>query len=322
VPRPDFPRSIIEFQHWFPDDEACRVYLIESRWPDGFGCLRCGSTEAVQLRKRRLWQCSACRYQVSLTAGTVLHKTRTPLHLWFWAAYLMATGTPGISAVQLQRQLGIGRYETAWMMLQKLRRAMVNPERQPLTKAVEVDECFVGGLDRELRGGRQHGTKALVAVAVEVRGAGSGRVRMQVVEDASTAALTGFVGDVVEAGAIVHTDGWNAYRRLGKIGYDHRPRTQRPGRIAADDLDEILPRVHRVISNLKTWLQGTHRGVSKEHLQVYLDEYAFRFNRRRTPMAAFQTLLGLGGQQPPTTYRQIYAQGPGLTAPVRDPSTL
>jgi transposase-like protein len=322
VPRPDFPRSIIEFQHWFPDDEACREYLIESRWPDGFRCLRCGSAEAVQLRKRLLWQCSACRYQVSLTAGTVLHKTRTPLHLWFWAAYLMATGTPGISAVQLQRQLGIGRYETAWMMLQKLRRAMVNPERQLLSKAVEVDECFVGGLDRELRGGRQHGTKALVAVAVEVRGAGSGRVRMRVLEDASTASLTGFVDDVVEAGTIVHTDGWNAYRRLGKIGYDHQPRTQRPGRIAAGDLDEILPRVHRVISNLKTWLQGTHRGVSKEHLQVYLDEYAFRFNRRRTPMAAFQTLLGLGGQQPPTTYRQIYAQGPGRTAPIRDPSTL
>jgi transposase-like protein len=188
------------------------------------------------------------------------------------------------------------------MMLQKLRRAMVNPERTPLTEAVEVDECFVGGLDRELRGGRQHGTKALVVVAVEVRGAGSGRLRMQVVENASTAALTGFVQDVVEAGAVVHTDGWNAYRRLSKLDYDHRPRIQRPGRVAAADLDDILPRVHRAISNLKTWLQGTHRGVSKEHLQVYLDEYTFRFNRRRTPMAAFQTLLGLGGQQPPTTY--------------------
>jgi transposase-like protein len=321
VPRPNFPRSIVEFQHWFPDDEACREYLIESRWPEGYLCPRCGSTDAVQLRKRLLWQCSACRYQVSLTAGTVLHKTRTPLHLWFWAAYLMSTGTPGISATQLQRQLGIGRYETAWMMLQKLRRAMVNPERTPLTECVEVDECFVGGLDRELRGGRQHGTKALVVVAVEVRGAGSGRVRMQVVEDASTATLTGFVCDVVEPGAVVHTDGWNSYRRLAKLGYDHRPRTQRPGRVAADDLDDILPRVHRVISNLKTWLQGTHRGVSKEHLQVYLDEYVFRFNRRRTPMAAFQTLLGLGGQQAPTTYRQVYAQGPGNRAPVLDPST-
>jgi transposase-like protein len=248
VPRPDFPRSIVEFQRWFPDDDACREYLIESRWPGGYRCPRCGSTEAVQLRKRLLWQCSACRYQVSLTAGTVLHGTRTPLHLWFWAAYLMTTGTPGISATQLQRQFAIGRYETAWMILHKLRRAMVNRERQPLTEAVEVDECFVGGLDRELRGGRQHGTKALVAVAVEVRGAGSGRVRMQVVEDASTATLTGFVREVVDIGAIVHTDGWNAYRRLSKLGFDHRPRTQRPGRVAADDLDDILPRVRRVIT--------------------------------------------------------------------------
>jgi len=274
----------------------------------------------VLLRKRLLWQCSSCRYQVSLTAGTVLQGTRTPLHLWFWAAYLMTTGTPGISATQLQRQLGISRYETAWMMLQKLRRAMVNPERTLLTGAVEVDECFVGGLDRSLRGGRQHGTKALVVVAVEVRGAGSGRVRMQVIDDASTATLTGFVREVVEPGAVVHTDGWNSYRRLAKLDYEHRPRTQRPGRVAADDLDEILPRVHRVISNLKTWLQGTHRGVSKEHLQVYLDEYVFRFNRRRTPMAAFQSLLGLGGQQTPTTYRQIYAEGPGGRSPVLDPS--
>jgi len=136
VVRPDFPRSIIEFQRWFPDDEACRDYLISSRWSEGFRCPRCDEQVAVLLAKRLLWQCSACRYQVSLTAGTVLHGTRTPLHLWFWAAYLMSTGTPGISAVQLQRQLGIKRYETAWMMLHKLRRAMVNPERTPLTGPV------------------------------------------------------------------------------------------------------------------------------------------------------------------------------------------
>lgn len=319
--KPGFPRSIVEFQRWFPDEDACRSYLSGSRWPEGFRCPRCGCAEAVLLSKRSLWQCTGCRYQVSLTAGTVLQGTRTPLHLWFWAAYLMSTGTPGISAVQLQRQLGLGRYETAWIILQKLRRAMVNPERQPLSGAVEVDECFVGGLDRNLRGGRQHGTKALVVVAVEVRGAGCGRVRMQVIADASTATLCGFVTEVVAAGAVVHTDGWNGYRRLRTLGYDHRPRSQRTAGVPAADLDEILPRVHRVISNLKSWLQGTHRGVSREHLQVYLDEYVFRFNRRRTPMAAFQTLLGLGSQQPPTTYRDIYAEGPGKAA-APDPSLL
>jgi transposase-like protein len=217
----------VEFQRWFPDEDACREFLIASRWPDGYRCPRCGGGQAVLLRKR-LWQCSGCRYQVSLTAGTVLQGTRTPLHLWFWAAYLMSTGTPGISAVQLQRRLGIGRYETAWMMLHKLRRAMVDPERQPLTGAVEVDECFVGGLDRDLRGGRQHGTKALVVVAVEVRGTGCGRIRMQAIPDASTATLCGFVTAVVAAGAVVHTDGWNGYRRLRTLAMTIVPATNEP----------------------------------------------------------------------------------------------
>lgn len=312
MPRPDFPRTIVEFQRRFPDDDACMEYLFASRWPEGFACPRCGHGQAWPVAKRRLvWECAACRRQTSVTAGTVLHKTHTPLHLWFWAAYLMSTPTPGVSAVQLQRQLGLGRYETAWTMLHKLRRAMVNPERQHLLDEVEVDECFVGGHEAGLRGGRARGTKVLVAVGVEVRGAGSGRARMAVIDDASAAALTGFVRDNVAAGATVHTDAWRGYRTLTGLGYDHRPRSQRAARAGGKDVDEILPRVHRVISNLESWLQGTHRGVSGEHLQVYLDEYTFRFNRRHTPMAAFQTLLGLQSQQQPTTYRQIIATGPG-----------
>jgi len=187
VGRPEFPRTIIEFQGRFPDEHACWDYLVSCRWPDGYRCPRCGSQSAALLAGRRLWQCSACRYQVSVTAGTVLHKTHTPLHLWFWAAYLMSTPTPGLSAVQLQRQLGLSRYETAWTMLHKLRRAMVNPERQHLIEEVEVDECFVGGHEAGLRGGRARGEKALVAVGVEVRGEGSGRVRMAVIDDASAA---------------------------------------------------------------------------------------------------------------------------------------
>lgn len=309
MPRPDFPRTIVEFQQWFPDDEACAEYLFESRWPEGFRCPRCGHGHSWPVSKRRvLLECAACHLQTSLTAGTVLHKTRTPLHLWFWAAYLMSTPTPGTSALQLQRQLGLGRYETAWMMLHKLRRAMINPEREPLTGEVEVDECFVGGVEAGLRGGRARGTKALVVVGVEARGTGSGRVRMAVIDDATAETLSGFVRDNIAAGATVHTDGWKGYRPLARLGYDHRPRSQRAARAAGEDIDEILPRVHRAISNLKSWLQGTHRGVSGEHLHVYLDEYAFRFNRRRTPMAAFQTLLGLQSQQPPTTYRQIVAR--------------
>jgi transposase-like protein len=252
VPRPDFPRTIIEFQHRFPDDAACREYLAASRWPDGYLCPRCGHDQAVGLKQRLLWQCSACRYQVSVTAGTVLHATRTPLTVWFWAAYLVTTATPGISALQLQRQLGITRYDTAWMVLHKLRRAMVAPEREPLTREVEVDECCVGGYEAGLRGGRAHGTKALVVVAVEVRGQGSGRVRLRVVPNASAASLCGFVSTNVGAGAVVHTDAWQGYKPLSTLGYDHQPTSQH----RADDLDLVLPRVHRVISHLKTWLQG------------------------------------------------------------------
>jgi transposase-like protein len=303
MPRPDFPASIIEFQRRFADEAVCLEYLAASRWPDGYRCPACGGDRAWVLARRHLWQCAACGHQASVTAGTVLHGTRTPLPLWFWAAYLVTTLTPGISALQLQRQLAISRYERAWTMLHKLRRAMVAREREPLKHEVEADEFFLGGYEQGLRGGRQRGGKALVAAAVEVRGAGSGRLRLTVVPDASAASLSGFVVAAVSRGAIVHTDGWAGYADLAGRGYQHRPRSQR-----ANPDEQLLPRVHRAISNLKSWLRGTHRGVSAFHLQVYLDEYVFRFNRRGTPMAAFQTLLGLSSQHEPTTNHQILAR--------------
>jgi transposase-like protein len=311
VPRPAFPRSIVEFQRQFADDEACRAYLFASRWPEGFRCPACGGGAVGVEHRRHLWQCKGCGHQSSVTAATVMHKTRTPLTLWFWAAYLMSTHTPGMSALQLQRQLGISRYETAWLILHKLRRAMVAPEREPLKGEVEVDEGFLGGRDSALRGGRQRDGKVLVGAAVEVRGGGSGRLRLQVLPDASGDSLGAFVADSVAAGATVHTDGWPGYAGLGAAGFDHHVHKQRldhrvNGRkVAHPDRQFVLPRAHRAISNLKTWLQGTHRGVSPEHLQVYLDEFVFRHNRRRTPLAAFQTLLGLGALHQPTTYHQI-----------------
>ena len=223
----------------------------------------------------------------------------------------MTTGTPGISTVQLQRQLGLSRYESAWTMLHKLRRAMVNPERTLLTGEVEVDECEIGGVEKGRTSGRSLTAKAAeVVVAVEVGGQGSGRIRMRVVPDASGPTLTDFVRDTVAPGAVVHTDGWIGYAPLAQTGYDHRPRSQRTAKKAGDP-DPVMPRVHRAISNFKSWLRGTHRSVSKEHLQVYLDEFVFRYNRRRSPMSAFQTILGLETQRNPTTYREIVAQGPG-----------
>jgi transposase-like protein len=236
-----------------------------------------------------------------------MHKTHTPLRLWFWAAYLVATHTPGISAKQLQRQLGLSRYETAWLMLQKLRRAMVAPEREPLRGEVEVDEGFVGGVDSRRRSGRGRVGKRLVAVAVEVRGAGSGRLRLAALPDASGRSLGGFVTQNVTADSVVHTDGWRGYGPLAGLGFDHRPVAQR---WRHEDRQVILPRAHRALSNLQTWLQGTHRSASTKHLPVYLDEFVFRHNRRRTPMAAFQTLLGLGAIHHPTTYREITAHAP------------
>jgi transposase-like protein len=203
----------------------------------------------------------------------VLHRTRTPLRQWFWAAYLVTTHTPGMSALQLQRQLGIRRYETAWTMLHKLRRAMLRPDRESLRDMVEVDETYIGSQEG-LRGGRELGERALVVGAVEVRGRASGRVRLQVVPDASGPSLTGFVNANVQTGTTVMTDGWQGYVPLSHMGYRHRPKTQgRPERA-----ERILPRVHRVFGNLKTWLRGTHHGVDNKHLQAYLDEFTFRFN--------------------------------------------
>lgn len=299
--RPDYPLTILEFQQRFGTEEACREYLFCSRWPEGFVCPGCGGRDAGAETRRHLWICTACGRQTSITAGTVMHKTRLPLRTWFWAAYLVSTFHPGISAKQLQRQLGIGCHETAWAMLHKLRAAMVAPERELLKGEVEIDEFFLGGHEEGLKGGRQHGKKALVGAAVEVRGHGSGRLRLQMLPDSRATTLEAFTKATTASGSIVHTDGLFSYNGLTKLGYAHRPRKV----ASVADREQLLPRVHRAISNLKAWMHGTHRGVSDEHLQVYLDEYVFRHNRRGTPMAGFQTLLGLGLAHDPVTYRQI-----------------
>jgi transposase-like protein len=252
---------------------------------------------------RDLLQCRSCRYQVSVTAGTVMHRSRTPLRDWFWAAYLVTTHTPGFSALQLQRQLGLARYETSWTLLHKLRRAMVRPNRDKIAGTVEVDETYIGGVEAGRGGGRRtESTKATVVAAVEVCGRGSGRIRLATVRSLSRSALAGFVVRVVAPGSTVFTDAWPGYRSLPDYGYDHRPAIQGPPKNAPI----LLPRVHRVFSHLKTWLLGTHHGVSRRHLPHYLDEFVFRFNRRGTPMAAFQSLLGLTTQHSPTTYHMLY----------------
>jgi transposase-like protein len=305
--RPDFPRTLAAFRQRFATEEDCWHYLVESRWPVGFCCPRCGGGAAWAPSKRGLFECRCCRHQTSVTAGTVLHRTRLPLSLWFAAAYLMTTHTPGFSALQLQRQLGLGRYETAFVMLQKLRRAMQRPERDRILGTVEVDETYVGGVDRRQRGGRQRDSnKSIVVGAVERRETGAGRIRLAVIDDLSARTLSGFVTAAVEPGSILLTDGWQGYAPL-RDRYDHRPVTV--GK--ATNASPLLPHIHRTFSNLKTWLKGTHHGVGAKHLPYYVDEFVFRFNRRKTPMAAFQSLLGLTSKHQPTTYQMLYA--PELT---------
>ena len=305
--RPAFPKSLLQFQSEFATEEACQQYLAACRWPDGFVCPRCGHRHAYNLEKQRLRQCAACRHQVSLTSGTVLHNTRTPLLVWFWAAYLMTTDKRGISAALLQRQLGLSRYETAWMMLHKLRRAMVNAAREPLHGEVEVDDTWIGGPQAGLRGSRQlKGRRAaLVLVAAEKRGTVSGRVRMAVIPDFRKATITRFLTQNVATGSTIYTDGLKSFAGLEEVGFKHIPRTQPRSTELRKGAKSVVPLADRAIGNLKQWLIGTYHGVSRAQLQVYLDEFVFRHNRRKTPMAAFQTLLGLGTQHAPTPYARI-----------------
>ena len=308
MPRPPYPHNVADFNRMFPDEDACVGYLAACRWPDGFRCPACGHGAAFELPRRRLWQCKSCGHQTSVTAGTVMHRTRTPLLTWFWAAFWMTAHEPGLSALQLQHMLGLARYETAWMILHKLRRAMVDANREPLKGTVEIDETFIGGQQLGLRGGRQiAGRKALmVAVAVEVRGEGSGRIRAEVVPDGTAATLSRFIVRNVEQGSTVLSDGHRGYQGREGVaaqGYTHLPRTQESFRLAGTE--DVVPHAHRAISQLKAWLLGTHRGVGADQLQVYLDEFDFRWNRRRNPMAGFQTLLGLGTHREPTTYEAI-----------------
>lgn len=316
MPRPPFPKSLREFQSQFATEEACRAYLAECRWPDGFVCPRCKHRRAYELGSLQLRQCTACRYQVSVTAGTILHRTKTPLTVWFWAAYLMTTDKRGLSALLLQRQLGLGNYETAWMMLHKFRRAMVNTQRERLRGEVEVDDTWIGGAQAGLRGSRQlKGRKAaLVLVAVEKRGRASGRVRMAVIADFKTATLLAFLKEHVELGSSIYTDGLKSYAGLKEAGYQHIPRIQPLRTALRKGAKSAVPLADRAIGNLQQWLIGTYHGVSNEQLQVYLDEFVFRHNRRNQPMAAFQTLLGLGAARQPTPYRRIRAAADILRA--------
>jgi transposase-like protein len=272
----DYPRTLAEFERRFGTADACRAYLVRLRWSEGFRCPKCGGAKAWPVRSALL-ECASCGRQTSVTAGTIFQDTRTPLPTWFRAMWWVTSQKTGASALGLQRVLGLGSYETAWTWLHKLRRAMVRPGRDRLTGTVEVDETLLGGVEEWARG-RQTEKKAMIAVAAEKRGRGIGRIRLRRIPDATADSLQAFVQDAVAPGSLLHTDGLLSYDRLVKHGYRHRI-TFVKGR--KESPSELLPRVHQVISLLKRWLLGTHQGaVSRAHLDYYLDEFTFRFNRR------------------------------------------
>ena len=274
----DYPRDLTQFEARFATEEACRQYLFHLRWPDGFRCPRCGREKYWPLRGVLL-QCAGCGHQASVTAGTIFQDTRSPLPSWFRAMGWVAAQKNGASALGLQRVLGLRSYEKAWTWLHKLRRAMVRPGRDRLAGTVEVDETYLGGLEEGVRG-RQTEKKALIVAAAQEEGRGVGRIRLRQIADASAESLIPFVQDSVEPGSVIHTDGWLGYEPLDKKGYRHAVTFLRG---QEESPSELMPRVHLVVSLLKRWLIGTHQGaVSHKHLDYYLEEFTFRFNRRRS----------------------------------------
>lgn len=310
----DYPTTLAELETRFGTEKGCRDYLVKLRWPEGFVCPRCRGTTAWTT-KRNLLVCAGCEHQASLTAGTIFQDTRKPLTMWFRAIWWVTAQKNGASALGLQRILGLGSYLTAWTWLHKLRRAMVRPGRDRLHGQVEVDETYIGGLEEGVRG-RQTETKALVAVACEEDGEAIGRIRLRQIPDASAASLHAFVEEAIQPGSVVHTDGWEGYAGLEAKGYSHQVTVLKRSQKSAA---ELLPRVHRVVSLLKRWLLGTHQGaVSRAHLDYYLDEFTFRFNRRtsRSRGKLFYRLLQQAMAVEPAPYKAVVG---GTWAKSRNP---
>jgi transposase-like protein/ribosomal protein L37AE/L43A len=297
----DYPRAILDFEKRFSTEEACREYLAKLRWPDGFRCPRCNHDKSWHMERGVYW-CHKCSYQVSVTAGTIFQDSRKPLMLWFRAIWYVVSQKNGVSALGLQRVLGIGSYRTAWTWLHKLRCAMVRPGRDKLSGVIEVDETYIGGRKPGKRGRGAEG-KSLVAVAVEDKGKHFGRIRLCRIANASADSLIPAVQESVEPGSVVRTDGWKGYVQLPSKGYQHTV-----VRHSANVGDNLLPLASQVTGLLKKWLLGTHQGAAQpSHLDYYLDEFTFRFNRRTSHFRGklFYRLLEQAVIIPPVTGQDI-----------------
>lgn len=299
------PINLTEFEKEFNTEEQCRDYLFKLRWEDGYHCPRCQCDKAWLVGEIK-YKCHNCGYQTSVIAGTIFQDTHKPLTLWFRAIWYVTSQKNGTSALNLQRILGLGSYETAWTWLHKIRRAMVRQGRDKLHGIVEVDEAFIGAPGKGGKRGRGAENKVLVVVAVEISDKKIGRIRMGIIDSASSENLHGFIEATIEKGSTIVTDGWCGYNGLRENGY-----TQETKKRKTDDGATLLPHVHTVISLLKRWLLGTLQGsCSKDHMAYYLDEYTFRFNRRKSKSRGmlFYRLLQNAVQLQPTSYEDIIAK--------------
>jgi hypothetical protein len=303
-----FPDTLIGFEKRFPDEAACLEALRRVRWPDGFRCPRCGHDRSYPIAERRLEQCQSCRYQASVTAGTVFHRTHTPLRIWFLGIFFLARHKKGISALQFQRDMGLGSYQTAWTMLHKLRSALWHRPEHRLRGWVEADETYVGAKkEKGLRGGRQVRRKSIVAAAIEARPFTAGSLRLSVLQGVDFEDNLGpFLRGVIDGHeAVVRTDGFRGYLPLEEVGVAHDRQIQGLDRARSKD---ILPWVHVAFSNLKAWLLGTFHGVSKKHLHRYLEEFVYRFNRRWREKELFGFVLRRAAHGKPLPYARLTAE--------------
>lgn len=310
IPGKDYPQNWNDFLDWFATEESCLDYLERLRWPNGFVCPRCASIGQAYRASRTRLMCRACHHQGSVTAGTIFDKTRTPLRVWLAAAWYLTNQKQGVSALGLQRVLGLGSYQTAWTMLHRFRRAMVRPGREQLKGLVEVDETYLAITDRQDPispiGRKSNTTKVLVVMAVEIlQPKGFGRIRLRRIPKDSATHVIPFVQDVIVPGAQVRTDGSAAYRSLTELGYIH----ERTVMLGSDVPAHVsMAGVHRVASLVQRWILGTHHGsVQPEHLDAYLDEFTFRFNRRTSNSRGmlFYRLLQQAVVTAPVTYQDV-----------------
>ena len=282
-------KTVMDFVREFNTDEKCIEYLNDLKYgKTGWYCFKCHYKEYTYHPTKDIIRCDRCGYEESITANTIMRGTRKPLTEWFWAIYTIATQKTGISAMELYRQMDFGSYQTAWSWLHKLRLGMITEDRDKLQGTVEVDETYIFTGDE--RGRSLKGNKALIIAAVEVfKNNASGNLFLRHIDSANASNLESFIKDHINKGSTVITDGWRGYAGLKALGYDHQPVTLD----TPEDASKEMPRVHRVFANLQAWITGTHRFVSKKHLQNYLNEFSIRFNARHNPVEVFNDILKL-----------------------------